>query len=226
MSEVVQEEKKIQGQVWNIIDQNRVLGFSDAVFAFAATLLVLKIDLPQEMRMQFTTNFSAVFTTLWPQYLANIISFLVIGYYWLNHHAIFGLLKRFNATIVWMNLVFLIFLSFLPFPVDLFGDHPTIAGIVVFYSVSLSLVGFLLAIMWWYASGKHRLIQKTMSSKERNYYLTRTLVAPCVFLLSAALVFIDTRVAQVSWIFVIIGILLVNKLFDIKHISEMDKNLL
>lgn len=217
------EEKKIEGEIGGIISQDRVLGFSDAVFAFAATLLVLKIDLPQIVRQQVSTQFITAFTMLWPQYLANIISFLVIGYYWLNHHAIFSLVKKYNAPLVWINLLFLIFLSFLPFPVDLYGDFLTTPVVVVFYSASLAVVGFLLFFIWWYASNKHRLISPTMSDRELRYYTLRMLVAPFVFTISIPLVYIHPLIAQISWIFVIVGIVVLNKMFHRKKLSSVEK---
>lgn len=223
MSQELQEEKKIEGDIESVIDENRVINFSDAVFAFAATLLVLKIDIPQLSGIDMNTQLVATLVNMWPQYLANIISFLVIGYYWLNHHAIFGLLKRFNSTIVWINIIFLISVSFIPFPVDLYGDFPTTPIVVVFYSFSLAVVGYLLAIIWWYASSDNRLVNRKMSKRRIHYYTARTLVAPVVFTLAIPLVYIHPIVAQFSWILVILGVVLVNKLFKYKKLSELDK---
>lgn len=223
MSEELEEEKKIEGEIETVIDQNRVINFSDAVFAFAATLLVLKIDIPQLSGIDMNTQLVQTLINMWPEYLANIISFLVIGYYWLNHHAIFGLLKRFNSTIVWINIIFLISVSFIPFPVDLYGDFPTTPIVVVFYSLSLAVVGYLLALIWWYASYNNRLIDRKMSKRRINYYRARTLVAPFVFTFAIPLVYIHPIVAQFSWLLVIIGVVLVNKVFKYKKLSEIDK---
>ncbi|HSD98141.1 MAG TPA: TMEM175 family protein [Patescibacteria group bacterium] len=217
------EEKKISGELGSLISQDRVLSFSDAVFAFAATLLVLKIDLPQIVRSQISTQFFAAFVTLWPQYLANIISFLVIGYYWLNHHAIFGMVKKYNTTLVWLNLLFLIFLSFLPFPVDLYGDFLTTPIVVVFYSASLAVVGLLLFLIWWYASRNHNLINEKMSTHEITYYSARMLLAPIIFTFSIPLVYIHPALTQVSWVFILIGIVALNRIFKRKKLSEVEK---
>lgn len=217
-------KKRILVDVESLIDQNRVIAFSDAVFAFAATLLVLKIDLPTVLKAQLTTAaFPTLFASLWPQYLANMITFLVIGYYWLSHHAIFGLVKKFDSTIVWLNLVFLIFLSFLPFPVDLYGDFQNVPMVVVFYCLSLAVVGFLLAGLWWYASKNHRLISSEMSQREIDYYMARFAVAPFVFALSVPLVYVHPIVAQLSWILVIVGSVAVNGIFKEKKLSEIEK---
>lgn len=224
MNPVLKEEKKINREVGNIISEDRLVNFSDAVFAFAATLLVLKIDLPQIVKEQLTTTqFLTAFQILWPQYLANIISFLIIGYYWLHHHAIFGLMRKFDAPVIWINLAFLILVSFLPFPVDLYGDFLMNPVVVVFYSASLALVGYMLAFIWWYASYHHRLISSDLSKKQINYYTARNLIAPVVFTLSIPLVYIDPLLAQFSWVFVIIGIFAINTIFQVKKLTAIEK---
>lgn len=222
MEQVKQEKKTIITAIENIIDENRVVGFSDAVFAFAATLLVLKIDLPNLGQGDFSAQLATSLFALWPTYLANIISFLIIGYYWLNHHAIFGMLKHFNKGVVWLNLIFLVFLSFLPFPVDLYGDYPTEKVAIIFYSSSLAVVGFFLVAIWLYANSK-KLINENLSKRHIRYYTLRLLVAPLVFITSASIVFIDPVISQLSWIFVGVGIFLVNKFFHYKRMSEVEK---
>ncbi len=223
MDSELKEEKKIKQEVGNLIDKARIINFSDAVFAFAATLLVLKIDIPEIDAAQVSTQLGTVILTLWPQYLANIISFLVIGYYWLSHHAIFGMLKRYDSPLVWMNLVFLIFVSFIPFPVDLYGDYMNVPVVVVFYTTSLALVGYMLAIIWAYASHNYRLVSNELGEKQVHYYLARSLVAPVVFTLSIPLVYIHPLLAQLSWLFVILGVVVVNKIYKRKKISEIEK---
>lgn len=222
MDSVNGDQGKIVGEIENIIDENRVLGFSDAVFAFAATLLVLKIDLPNLGNGEFSTQLSSALIALWPTYLANIISFLIIGYYWLNHHAIFGLLSRLSKGIVWLNILFLVFLSFLPFPVELYGDYPMEKIAIGFYSMSLAIVGLFLLSIWKYANS-HNLINKNLTKRHIRYYTLRLLVAPVVFICATFLVIVDPIISQFSWIFVAIGIILVNKFFHYKRLSVVEK---
>jgi uncharacterized membrane protein len=216
------EKKEIVNAVENLIDQNRVLSFSDAVFAFAATLLVLKIDLPDIGRQQLEAGLPVELMGLWPTYFANIISFLIIGYYWLHHHTIFSLIKKYDWGIVWVNILFLTTLSFLPFPVDLFGDFPSVPQVVVFYSASLAVVGLFLVAIWLYAMFK-KLTPFSFESQKGQYYTMRMLVAPVIFLLSIPLAYIDPQIAQFSWAFVILGVLLVNHKFKSRSVSEIEK---
>jgi len=160
---------------------------------------------------------------LWPDYFANIISFLVICYYWLNHHAIFSLIKKFNPVLIWLNIIFLIFISFLPFPVDLFGDYSNSDIIIAFYSLSLAIVGFFLFAIWAYASNGHRLIDPTLGKNHVLYYSCRFLLAPVIFAISIPLAFIDPSISKASWVFVLIGILIINKMFHFKKVSVIEK---
>lgn len=217
-------QEKILRSVENLINSDRVLNFSDGVFAFAATLLVLKIDLPSLSPVEINSGrLIQELLNLWPQYFANIVSFLIIGYYWLTHHAIFSLIKKFDPVVIWLNILFLVFLSFIPFPVDLFGDYSSSEVIIIFYCASLSVVGLLLASIWLYASKKHGLIEQNLGNRQIFYYSCRFLLAPLVFLLSIPLVFIDPLVAKISWVFVIIGILIINHAFNFKKISVLEK---
>lgn len=213
-------EEKDQGKVLKavetLVDENRVISFSDAVFAFAATLLVLKIDLPQLTPDQLNSSrFLTELINLWPSYLANIISFIIIAYYWLNHHAIFSLLKKVNTGIIWINIIFLIFLSFLPFPVDLFGEYSNNEIIIAFYCLAISIVGFLLSAIWFYALSKKLIVN--LSPKETTYYSLRFLLTPTVFALSIPLSFIDPLLSKGCWIFILIGIFAINSSFKFKQ---------
>ncbi|HVT00680.1 MAG TPA: TMEM175 family protein [Patescibacteria group bacterium] len=217
-----EEKKEAVAAIIDLVDQNRITNFSDGVFAFAATLLVLKIDLPAVVG-DINVALPGALVSLWPQYLANIISFLIIGFYWLNHHAIFGLIRKFDSRIVWLNIIFLISLSFLPFPVDLFGDHNTIPVVVAFYSASLAIVGLLLASIWLYACEKKELIDEKLSARHIRYYSLTFLVPPVVFALAVPLAFIHPLIAQFSWVLVIIGLIIVDKSFKFRRPNEVEK---
>lgn len=220
-------QEKILKSVENLVNSDRVINFSDSVFAFAATLLVLKVDLPALAPSQLTTEgITQALLNLWPQYFANIFSFLIIGYYWLTHHAIFALIKRFNPIIIWLNIIFLVFLSFIPFPVDLFGDYSNSTPIHIFYSFSISFVGFLLALIWIYASTKQGLVEQNLTKHQIFYYSLRFLLAPAVFALSIPIAMIDLWLSKLSWLFVLVGILLINKMFHYKKLSILEKELI
>ena len=211
--EQVKEEKLIVGKVRTLIEGDRIISFSDAVFAFAATLLVLKLDLPAIPPDLMQKQFVSELIKLIPSYTANFVSFLIIAYYWWLHHKLFILIKKYDGVIVWMNIMVLIFVSFLPFPIDLFGEYPRIVGVDVFYTLSLSIVGIMLLALWVYASYKHRLIGRSMSKRIVLYHTLYMAAAPFVFLVSIPLIYYDQTVAKVSWLMVIVIISILDSIF-------------
>lgn len=181
------------------IDAGRIIAFSDGVFAFAITLLVLKIDIPTLNTTIASSTLMGELVQLWPQYLANIISFLVIGYYWLVHHKLFLLIKRYNTTLIWLNIILLMSITFLPFSTDLMGTYNNDPVALAFYSLNLCLVGFIILLMWVYASYNHRLIDKDLNKDLIRYYTIKAFIAPTVFAVSVPLSFVHPLIAQSSW---------------------------
>jgi uncharacterized membrane protein len=99
-------------------ETGRIEAFSDGVLAIAITLLVLEISLPDGWEEHLWTSF----WQQWPSYLAFVTSFLTIGGLWMAHHGLFVRLKYADSTLMQLNLVFLLAVSFLPFPTSVLAD--------------------------------------------------------------------------------------------------------
>jgi uncharacterized membrane protein len=129
----------------------RLEAFSDGVFAIAITLLVLDIAVPADADKHLLRSF----IDEWPSYVAYVVSFSTIGAMWLGHNAVTEYLDHADATFVRLNLLFLLFISFLPFPTRLFADFiqrdsPERVAVTI-YGISLMLTVTLLTILWRYA---------------------------------------------------------------------------
>ena len=98
----------------------RVEAFSDGIFAIAATLLILNVQLP---RSSGNGGLGQQLLDLWPSYVAYGASFVTIGVNWLNHHALFARVARVDRTLVVLNLFMLGVIAFLPFPTQVLGAH-------------------------------------------------------------------------------------------------------
>src|SRR5918998_422535 len=128
-------------------DTGRIEAFSDGVFAIAITLLVIEIGVPHVEDAR-TTLFGALIEQ-WPSYLAYVISFLQIGVIWANHHNRFRFIARSDHVLLFLNILFLMCVAFIPFPTALLaeylqGTERTTAGAVYAGTLAVTAVFFTL----------------------------------------------------------------------------------
>ena len=143
----------------------RLEAFSDGVFAIAVTLLILDIGVSGTA----SHDLGAVIRGLWPSYLAYIASFSTIGAAWLAHNAITEYLERADAAFVRLNLLLLLFISFLPFPTRLVAEFirqdKAERVAVTFYGIILLLSSTLLLVLWRYAV-RAKLVRPDLADEE------------------------------------------------------------
>lgn len=124
------------------INKARFEAFSDAVFAFAATLLVLGFVLPVLHGGDVTdARVLHAFAGMWTNLLAYILSFAVIGIMWQNHHALFRMVRDVDRSTVFYNLLLLAITAFIPFVTSALGTYPQLHVTTFAYGVVLSLSG-------------------------------------------------------------------------------------
>ena len=177
----------------------RLVFFSDAVFAIAITLLALEIHLPVEAAGLSDLQLMNSLIEIWPKYLSFIISFLVIGNFWISHHRRFRSITRYDTRLLLLNLVMLMCIAFIPFPTSILSENSNRTA-TIFYALSIAMTGLLSTILWWYASRENRLTMKSFDDQIARRYLLSILTIPVVFLLSIGLAFINPDLAKFSWV--------------------------
>jgi uncharacterized membrane protein len=110
----------------------RILLFSDAVMAIAITLLVIDLRVPET-----STGLGRALGALWPNYLSYLLSFFIIGNYWMSHHRLFRPIVRYDDRLVLLTLLFLFFIALIPFSTKLVGLHPANRTAVAVYSLNI-----------------------------------------------------------------------------------------
>jgi uncharacterized membrane protein len=115
----------------------RLEALIDGIFAVALTLLVLDIRLPENLVVTTNADLLDRLFTLERHFVIYVISFIVIGMYWISHHIQFYFVARTNRGLIWINLLFLLLISFLPFATDLIGDHETLVVPCEIYGATL-----------------------------------------------------------------------------------------
>ncbi len=203
-NELESEQRLPQGAS---LELERVIFFSDAVIAIAITLLSVQIGLPADID---PTQLPGEILKLLPQFGVYTLSFLVIGNYWVIHHRVFRNIRHYDSTLLWLNVIFLLFIAFLPVPSHVFGRYPMQQSAIIFFDIFLILTGLSQAAIWRHASNQHRLIDKSLSQELVNWGLVRSLVPPVVMLLSILLTYINPISAILSWGLIWIGFVILN----------------
>ena len=139
----------------------RLETFSDGVFAIAATLLVLEFSVSATSGPRL----GHALLHLWPSYLAYVTSFLTIGIIWINHHYCVQTIARADRTLLFLNLLLLLTVGFLPFPTKLVAQYlqqPGEQAAAYAYAATFVVMSIVYNSWWRYASTGRRLISPSV----------------------------------------------------------------
>jgi uncharacterized membrane protein len=119
--------------------------------------------------------------------LAYVTSFLFIANFWVGTLMILRHLRRFDGRLLWIVLVHMLLIAFIPYPTSVIGQHPNDQVAQVFYFATLSATALLLALLWWYASGRRRLVDVDISQKVVVELHRNSIAATALFLVLTGL---------------------------------------
>ncbi len=125
----------------------------------------------------------------------------MIGEFWLGHHRKFRYIVRYDSTLLFLNLLLLMSVAFIPFPTAVLSAHSNRTG-TIFYALMMLMAGLVNASVWIYAAHNSRLIEPPLTPSEKQRQTTRALVMPGVFLFSIGLAFISPDLAKYSWLLI------------------------
>jgi len=131
------------------MEKSRLEAFSDGVFAIVITLLILDIRFPEVEYNRFGETLISVV----PRILAYVMSFVIIGLYLVIHHNSMHAIKKTDRGFLWLNILLLLCVSFIPFPTSLVGRYPFQAGPIIFYGLTLiacNAVGYVMLVYVYY----------------------------------------------------------------------------
>ncbi|MFL6365908.1 MAG: TMEM175 family protein [Nitrososphaeraceae archaeon] len=178
-----------------------IISFADAIFAFSITFMAVTINIPN---LAQNLNQAQVIDKLLdsiPEFEIYAISFFVIGVYWIAYHQIFNQIVNSDMTVTWLTLLFIFFITLIPFATNLqigFGYHI----LFVLFALVLAMAGTLLTITWLHAT-KNKLIDKHLTQREIHSILLEGIIPTVVYFLSILISFIDLQAAYYFWILII-----------------------
>jgi len=177
---------KLHNELKKEFQLERLILFSDAVFAIAITLLVIEIKIPEIHEKPVTDN--AVLhklRELIPKFAGFLVSFFLIGQYWIVHHRMFSFVINFTDRLIWLNILFLFAIALMPFSTGFYSEY-VLRGVVtpvIFYTANIALLGLANFLMWRYLSNQKNNLTENLTPALAKYFSLRALTVPVIFVI-------------------------------------------
>ncbi|HEY0652082.1 MAG TPA: TMEM175 family protein [Chryseosolibacter sp.] len=176
----------------------RIESFSDSIFGFAITLLVL--DLLQIPRSEIGLNFVSAFYANWQHFFSFLVGFCTIMICWINHHHVFCYIVQYDGKFLWINGMLLLIVTFTPLPTSLFSEfllEENNIGLRLF-GLTYFLIACVANLIWMYPYKKGFLDMK----EDDSYYKSiLALFRSAVYytLLAFIICFISSTIAMIMY---------------------------
>jgi uncharacterized membrane protein len=180
-----------------------VVSFGDAIFAFAITFMTLAIDIPDLPPNLTESELLSRLYDVYPQVESYIISFAVIAIFWISYHQVFNFIKESHISMVYLNLLFLLLITFLSITTSLVIDYGSYQIPYVIFCVVVIMTSSLLALIWWYATKDYRLVDKDIHPFLVRGIMVNLLLIPFVFAISILVSFFNLDIAQYLWLIIV-----------------------
>jgi|SRR5215204_1512855 len=180
---------KLHNELKKEFQLERLILFSDAVFAIAITLLVIEIKIPEvHGTSEHPINEGAILqklAELIPKFIGFLVSFLLIGQYWIVHHRMFSFVINFTDRLIWLNILFLFAIALMPFSTGFYSEY-VLKGVVtpvIFYTANIALLGLANFLMWRYLSNQKNNLTENLTPSLAKYFSLRALTVPTIFVI-------------------------------------------
>jgi uncharacterized membrane protein len=176
------------------MSSRRTEAFSDGVFAIAITLLVLDLVVPSKQEAA-EQGLAHALAQEWPAYFAYLVSFLIIGIIWVNHHTVFDKVRLVDRPVLFANLALLLFVSLIPFPTHLLAEYLTAGSdshvAAAVYSATMFAMGLAFATLWLALTRDARLLHEGVDPRASRMALRRFSIGSVFYLATIGLSFVN-----------------------------------
>ncbi len=183
----------------------RLILFTDAVFAIAITLLIIEIKVPHLERPFSDEALTGALFHQIPEWIGFLVSFGVVGIYWYAHHRMFGFVARYDGRLVFRNFLFLMSIVVMPFTTALYSQYFDKNPAFQVYCFNVAATGLLQLWLWAHISNSRTRIGEGITPAQRTYNYWRGGIVPVVFLLAAVLAFVSPIASRMAFFLIFLG---------------------
>jgi len=206
----------------------RIALFSDAIFAIAITLLIIEIKVPEIEAGELSDSL------LWhnlvhilPKFIGFLISFFVIGLYWLSHHRMFKYVVHSNQKLLWNNLLFMLPIVIMPFSTAFLSENysSTVRLPLAVYTANICFAGFFSFRLWKIIGDPKNHLSQQLHRTVVKYNLTRSLFVPGIFIAAFLISFISPFLSYIIPPFALFATKIIKSYYGRKYPAIMQDHL-
>ena len=179
----------------------RVEALVDGVFAIAMTLLAFGLKGSDIIGYSDNLKTFRGISDIWPYFLIYVLSFIILGYYWIEHHIQYDYIKSPSKSFLWINVFFLMFIALIPFSTVVLGRYLGEQFSIILYGVNIIIIGILSYFHWWYVNFR-RLVIKGVTPVVISTINKNILVAPILGIISILISFFSLWISLGIYILV------------------------
>jgi len=190
------------------IPTSRIEAFSDGVFAIVITLLAFQFKIPKfTSGATLQKNFNELLLIA-PNFIAFIFSFLFVAVFWINHHQLYHSIKEADSKLLWYNVHVLFWITLVPFPISMVGDHPQlqISAISLGFVLLMCCLAAYLVRNYTYFTAK--LVDQTLSQESVKDGMRKNILAIILNIIAIGASLISVYIAYVIFV-VVLGLFII-----------------
>ena len=198
------------------IGKNRIEALSDGIFAIVMTLLILEIHVPNLPLNSPNVEVAPALLALWPKFVSYLVTFVSLGFFWVGHHIMYHAIRRADRTLLWLNIVFFMFVSLLPFSTSVLNAFPQAFIAPFIFGTNLAIIGWILFLQWQYANSRTDMLATFVSAEYRKSVRSRMLIVPVATTLTVFICFWSVGISLAIYLLLLPLYMLPGKLGGVK----------
>ena len=196
------------------IGKNRIEALSDGIFAIVMTLLILEIHVPNLPPNAANVEVAPAILALWPKFVTYLVTFISLGFFWVGHHMMYHAIRRADRTLLWLNILFFMFVSLLPFSTGVLNAFPQAFIAPFFFGANLAIIGWILFFQWSYANSQSDMLAAFVGAEYRTTVRSRMLIVPAATTLTVLICFWSVGISLAIYLLLLPLYMLPGKLGD------------
>jgi uncharacterized membrane protein len=182
------------------ISKNRLETMVDGIFAIAMTILVLGITPPKPDISQAQAVLAGQIVDILPEIFIFIVSFLILAGFWLSHHRQFHFVRDIDSRLLWINIILLISIVFIPFSTDVAGDYPGILIAVLLFHINIIIIGLIFSYQAHYILQSRKLCDSDFDQKFLQGQFHRSVLIPVISFIAVIIAFVNPPVSLLVYL--------------------------